>query len=75
MEQKMLSELTIAEGRSLYHGVNSILTHFHIIYDPYLHPGRFTIIRIPCDCIYWKIPWIYHGIHILYQSISQDILQ
>ena len=53
--------LTITQGRNPYHGVNIILTHYHIRCDPYLGIGRFKIKIIPCACIYCRnsmgIPW------------------
>ena len=43
--------MAISERRNPYHGVNIILTHYHIQCDPYLGLGRCAIIRIPCTCI------------------------
>ena len=46
--------MTIAEGRNHYHGVNGILTHYHIHCYPYLVIGGFDLIITPRDCIEWK---------------------
>ena len=43
--------MNISKGRKTYHGVNGILTHYNIIWDPYIGLGIFSIRRIPCDCI------------------------
>ena len=51
MEQQILLKLTITEVREPYHGVNSILNHYHIICDLYLGLGICAIGKITCDCI------------------------
>ena len=51
MQQKWLSKLTISEGRNTYNGVNGILTHYRIRYEPYIGLVRLIIIIITCDCI------------------------
>ena len=58
---KYFSKLTIIEGKNLYHGVNGILTHHHIICDPYLGLDGYSIRRISCDFIDQRnviyLPW------------------
>ena len=43
--------MIIAERRKPYHGMNGILTHYHILCDHYMGFGRYTIRILPCDCI------------------------
>ena len=44
-------ELKITEGIKPYHGVNNVLTHYNIIWDPYLGIGRCEIKIISYLCI------------------------
>ena len=46
--------MNIIEVRKPYHGVNGILTNYHLIYDTYLGIGRCSTIRIPYDCIVFR---------------------
>ena len=41
----------MAEGNNPQHGVNGILSHNHMIFDPYLGLERFEIRIILCACI------------------------
>ena len=43
--------MTITEGIKPYHGVNNVLTHYNIIWDPYLGIGRCEIKIISYLCI------------------------
>ena len=53
--------MTIEEIRKTYHGVSGILTHFHILYDPYLGLDQWAIKITPCACIdninAMDLPW------------------
>ena len=48
----MFSKLTFVEGRKTYHGVNGILTQYHIRYHPYLGLGECAIKYTLC--LYWS---------------------
>ena len=48
---KWFPKLTIAEGRKPYHGLNGILTNYHIQFNPYLGLCKCSIRRIPYACI------------------------
>ena len=45
---KYFLKLNISAGRNPYHGVNGILTLYHIWRDPYFVLVRCTIVIIPC---------------------------
>ena len=78
MGQQILFKLTIAEGRKRYHSANGILTHHHIICDPYIDIRRFATRRIPCTFIDFinsmDLPWdpyIVPKDHPRYSSITK----
>ena len=72
----MFTKLTIEEGRNPYHGVNVILTHYYIRFNPYLVIVRCEIIRIPRAFIGYidaiDLPWdpyIVTKKHSIYYSV------
>ena len=48
---KWFPKLTIAEGRKPYHGMNGILTNYHIQFNPNLGICKIFIRRINYACI------------------------
>ena len=51
----MFAKLNIVEGRNPHYGVNGILTHYHLRYDPYVGLGICFIRILPCyfiECRY-----------------------
>ena len=50
LENKCFSKLTTEEGRNPYFGVNGILTHYNIRYDPYIGLVKLTTIIFTEHC-------------------------
>ena len=75
---KQFTKQNIAEVRKPYHGVNGILTCYHIRCDPYLGLGRYEIRIIPSDfielinsvCLQWY-PYLAPKYQPRYSSVTQ----
>ena len=77
MEQKYFPKFNISEGGNPYHGVNVILTQYHLICNTYLSIGIYYTIIIPVLVLNSLINFIYHVIglvpsyHPIYYSATK----